>query len=57
MTNCKYCDKKIKKNQEFILEGKWPGYFHSIMPYDWHDRISLYFDCYHKECYPHKKEK
>jgi hypothetical protein len=49
MTACKLCSKVIKKNDEFILDGKYPGlalrFMNSIYGMD------QWGDCYHKSCY------
>jgi len=50
MTRCKFCGMELKKNDEFILEGKFPGLFKRWLNFDFYD-MEYYGDCYHKSCH------
>jgi hypothetical protein len=55
MTACRLCGKTIKRKDEFILEGKYPGLgkrcLNSVYGMD------FWGDCYHKSCYIEKIKK
>lgn len=53
MTACNLCGEVIKKNDEFILEGKFPGFFKRSWNFDLYG-MGYYGDCYHKSCYIQK---
>ena len=53
MTECKLCGEVIKKNDEFILEGKFPGLSKRYLNFDFFD-MEYYGNCYHKSCYIQK---
>ncbi len=52
---CRYCNEKINKNDEFILEGKYPGfgkrYKKRLLGSALHYGLDEYGEVYHKECY------
>ena len=55
MTKCTFCQKDIEKDQEFILEGKFPGMLRELWQEFKGDMamnfLPEYGKIYHKDCY------
>jgi hypothetical protein len=55
MTNCTICQKEIEKDQEFILDGKFPGFIktltNEIARNPFPDYLTQYGNISHKDCY------
>jgi hypothetical protein len=57
-TECEYCHKEIRKDEDFILEGKYPSFWKKWktkeFPPDWfaiHPRPEDWGTIYHKSCF------
>ena len=53
MATCNLCGEVIKKNDEFILGGKFPSVFKRAVNFDLYN-MRYYGDLYHKSCYVQK---
>ncbi len=48
---CKYCNKEFSKNDEIILEGKYPGVGQKLFRKMLYLDLEEFVDAFHRECF------
>jgi hypothetical protein len=51
MTDCEYCHKEIKKNDDFVVVGKYPSFWGTWRPMSRWSSPEDFGTIYHKSCF------